>query len=577
MKGHGVLGTLIATFLIAFVLMFAGIELGIALGAITPTGASFDLRTGQVLSIEPGSPAAGNGLRVGDRVDFLQGGWKLHLAINRMDLVVGRPMVLPVIRNGKPITVAITASVPRPPPDAWTHYVNILAIFVYSMVGAVLYFMRRNTPSLVLFAYACGQATRIDNLAPLRIASPEWMPLAMVLGSISILFDNYGPLYFALLFSNDAPWVLKARRYIALAPAISFALYYYHFFEYTIWPEKFDSYLVYSVLQWCMFAFAAIAITARVTRETDAARLRWVAVGIWAQAIITAIFYIDENVRARSSGGTPIVNDIFAWFAPATFCFAYVLMRTRVIDVRVVGARTLVYGLLTAIPIGLFSVADWFFSRRLADARLATFAEFAIAVAFGVCLTTLHRRIDRIVQRMVFSSRYHAFTRIRNAIHAMPSAERSSTVFSLLTVESGRALGLASAAVFIDSGAFEFASGYGWDGCDRILDLDDPLVLFARAHGQIVHLRDVAPSHIEMPEGDGRPEVAIPIALNHHVYAIAFYGRHASGEHLDAEEEELLHELAHASGTSLARLHSAERIKELEAQNALLMSGAKAL
>jgi hypothetical protein len=578
MKGHGVAGTVVATFLIAFVLMYAGIELAAGLGEITPSGAKFDLRTGQVLSVEPDSAAARAGLRSGDRLDFSRGGWQLHLSTNRTDLMAGRPTLLPMIREGRSFIAELTVPSPKPPSDAWTHYVNIAVVFLYSMVGAVLYFMRRSTPTLVLFAFACGQATHVDNLAPLRVSTPEWMPFAMVLGSIGpTLFDVFGPLYFALLFSNDAPWVSKARRYIWTAPALLFGLYYYHFYEYTIWPERFDSYLVYSVLQWIMFAVAAVAITARLNREGDNARLRWVAVGIWAQAIIFAIFFIDENVTARSSGGTPFVNYMFAWFAPATFCFAYVLARTRVIDVRVVGARTLVYGLLTAIPIALFSMADWFFSRRLADARLATFAEFAIAVAFGVGLTTLHRRIDRFVQRMVFSARYHGFTRIRHAIHAMPSAERSATVFSLLTEEAGRALGLASAAVFIERGVFEFVAGYAWDGCDRALDLDDPLVLFARADGHVVHLRDVAPSHIDIPDGDARPEIAIPIVLDHHIYAIAFYGRHDSGEHLDGEEEDLLCELAHASGTSLGRLRSAERIKELEAQNVLLMSGMKSL
>ena len=578
MKVHGVAGTLAATFLIAFVLMYAGIQLATALGEITPNGAKFDLRTGQVLSVDPDSPAVHAGLRVGDRVDFVRGGWPLHLSTNRTQLIAGRSTVLPMLRGRRSFTATLIAPSPRAPPDAWTFYVNIAAVFLYSMVGAVLYFMRRSTQTLVLFAFACGQATHVDNLAPLRIASPEWMPFAMVLGSIGpTIFDVFGLLYFALLFSNEAAWVTQARRFIWIAPATLFALYYYHFFEYTIWPERFDSYLVYSVLQWLMFAVAAVAITARVNREADNARLRWVAVGIWAQAIIFAAFFIDENVTARSSGGTPLVNYVFAWFAPATFCFAYVLARTRVIDVRVVGARTLVYGLLTAIPIALFSIADWFFSRRLADARLATFAEFAIAVAFGVGLTTLHRRIDRFVQKMVFSARYHGFTRIRHAIHAMPSAERSGTVFSLLTEEAARALGLASAAVFVDRGVFEFAAGYGWDGCDRALDLDDPLVLFTRAHGQIVHLHDVAPSRVDVPEGDARPEIAIPIVVDHHVHAVAFYGRHASGEHLDGEEEDLLCELAHASGTSLERLQSAERIKELEAQNALLLGGAKAL
>ncbi|HZZ65574.1 MAG TPA: hypothetical protein VFE17_08760, partial [Candidatus Baltobacteraceae bacterium] len=339
---------------------------------------------------------------------------------------------------------------------------------------------------------------------------------------------------------------------------------------YTVWPDPFNSFLVVSILNLALFATAAVAISARVGADADSRRLRWVAVGIWAQFLVFAAFYVDENLNAHALGGTPLINYLFAWFQPAPLGIAYVLTRTRVIDVRVVGARTIVYALLTAIPIGLFSVADWFFSRSLEDARLATFAEFAVAVFFGIWLSTLHKRIDAFVERIVFASRHHAFQRLHHAIHALSSIELSSTATEIMCGEAAGALNLASAAVFVSRGdCYERVAERGWEGATETLERDDPLVLFTRARHRTVRLTDVAPSQSALPQGDARPEIAVPIIQHGNIAAVALYGRHVSGEHLDADEETLLGELVHAAASALDRLELSERLRQLESAAAL--------
>jgi hypothetical protein len=400
----------------------------------------------------------------------------------------------------------------------------------------------------------------------MKLAAPAWMPLAMLIATILPAMDLYGLLYFGILFSNRARWATPVRRYVLVPLILAIStLYYYHFYAYTVAPAPFNTFLAVSILNWTVFAAAAAAITARVSREADSRRLRWVAVGIWLQAIVFAVFYVDQNLNTRALGGTPAVTYLFAWFLPAPLCIAYVLMRTRIIDARVVGARTVVYGLLTAIPIGLFSIADWIFSRKLEDARLATFAEFALAVLFGIWLNTLHKRIDRFVERIVFASRHHAFQRLRYALHALPSVERSETAIAMICTEAADALQLASAAVFMErSGPYERVAAVSWDGCAESLEPDDPLVLYARSEHHAVRLPEVAPSGSVVPHGDAKPEIAVPIMQHHRTIAVAFYGKHRNGEHLDADEEALLSELAQAAGSALDRLQSIQRVRELE-------------
>ena len=560
------LSGVIAASLIAYVLLYAAIEFAKAFGLIAPPGYNADPRTGDIISVAADSAAGRAGMRAGDRIDFSEGGWLLHLSVDRTYLFAGHPSALPVLRNGQPRTIVLSVPHASPPRDAWVNVVNIVLLLFYSGIGSALYFMRRNTATLVFLALACGEAIQVDNLDPMKIASPGWMPFAMLLASLGPAIGQYGLLYFGILFSNQAAWAPVIRRYVLLPLIVMLsALYYYHFFAYTVAPAPFDTYLVASILNWLVFAAAAVAITTRVGREADSRRLRWVAVGIWAQALVFAIFYVNQNLTARALNEYGLVDFLFAWFQPAPFCIGYVLMRTRIIDARVVGARTLVYGLLTAIPIGLFSIADWIFSRKLADARLATFAEFGLAVLFGIWLNTLHKRIDRFVERIVFASRHFAFQRLRHAIHALSSVERSETATEMLCAEAAGALQLASAAVFMEhGGVYERVAQVGWDGCADAMDPDDPMVLFARSQHHSVRLAQVAPSRSILPKGDAMPEIAIPIMQHHQVIGVAFYGKHRSGEHLDGDEENLLGELSQAAAAALQRLQSIERVRELE-------------
>jgi len=572
MNTQAVFRTALVVWLVAVTLLYAAVEFALGLGVLAKPGVTFDLRSGTVTAVTPGSPAALAGIRIGDRADFARGGWQLHLSLGRSDLVTGRTTALPLIRDGKSVVASLVGPPMSAPPDSWDHFVNVASLLAYAGLGALLFALRRNAASLVFFALACAYSLRVNNLALLSAAPPSWMPIAMLFCSVaSVVPQTFGLLYFGLLFANDAAWVANARRYVFIPAVVIAALYYYHFFGYTVWAQPFDTYLAFSILTWLVFVVAATAITARMSRDPNPARLRWVAIGLWIQALVDAAFLVDQNLQGPT-GGTALISHLWAWFQPGLLCIAYVLLQTRVVDARLVGARTIVYGALTAIPIGLFSIVDWVFSRRLEDARLATIVEFVVAVLFGVGLNALHKRIDRFVDRIVFADRHHAFVRLRNATHALPSTERSATVYGLLANESAAALKIASAAVFVSSaGGFERVAHSGWNESARVLSDDDPIVLFARSQGRTVRLADFAGSEAALPKGEARPEIAIPLFVGHAMAGVVVYGNHVSGEHLDADEEERLAELVHAGGSALTRLASGDRIRELEAQNALLL------
>jgi len=288
-------------------------------------------------------------------------------------------------------------------------------------------------------------------------------------------------------------------------------------------------------------------------------RMRWVAAAILVYIGSLVLFFIDQVVNRTS---TPWINWLFD-FNPAALAFAYALMVGRVVDIRIAGGRAVIYGVITTVPVALLAFADWFFGRRLEDARLATVFEIGIALAFSFWLQALHRRINRFSERVFFASRNRAFERIHHLTRALPFAEKVSTIESLLAEETAHTVGFASGALFrADDGKFVRTASFGWDGAAQALDPDDPMVLFARSEHQGVHLTNVAESKATLPPGNAKPAFALPIVVGRRTIAVAFYGGHRDGEAIDAAEEQLLAGLAHAAATAYEHLHAEERERE---------------
>jgi hypothetical protein len=515
-------------------------------------------------------------LRAGDGIDFARAGWPMHLWLNRGELLDGQTIMLPILRSGRSFDARVTGTLRA---SGRTQHVlgwiGASATMFYLLLGLLIYAMRRNAATFAFFAFCAGSGFGA-NTSVMWIAPPNWEPLATALATFQPVTGLYGFLYFGLLFGATQHLrgyqVLK-RLWIPYF-VVTVLVYWMHFYSAAFSGDR-VLYTLYTVLSLVAIYASVIIITARlrVERGAQAVRLRWVAVALWFQAILYSLLYIEQNVTPLASyNATSWFDTIFYSFKIGPLAIAYALLQTRVIDVRIVGGRALVYGALTAIPIGLLSLVDWVFARQLADARLATVFEIVVAVLFGVWLNVLHKRIDRFVERVLFASRHRSFQRLRHVIHALPAARQQSSVQNILTEEAASALHLASAALFLlADDSFERVASFGWDQCVYRLGFDDPLVLFARSSHASIHLQDVSPTAAApVPVGDAKPGLAIPILVGHLPAAVALYGSHTNGEPVDLDEEQLLIDLCHAASGALERLEAIEHRRNLELQLAML-------
>jgi len=555
----------------AFVLSFPVVQLLLDSGNFmelnpAPIGATTDYASGMVKAVLPGTPASRAGIRPGDRIDYARGGWMMRFWIRSGHLRVGTPATLPIVRADQATSVTLIA--PRPAPISTSLLIvdlaRILAALIYIVLGCGFYFASRTTLSLAFMIFCFAMIGPFANTAWMHVSPPWAEPLAAFAGALLPLASSWSYLIFCLRFPTGTTigrWRLVDRAVPAII-VLFFLMYYGHFYTVAFIDGENDPlYNVFVSFAWLANFLGAGAFIARYwnTRGAETIRMRWVAVALAVYLGILGAFFIDQVLRANA-----IWVSYLTLFNPAPFAFAYALVRGRIIDVRIFGGRAIVYAALTAIPVALLAIVDWFFARRLQDARLATFLEVGLAVAFSFWLRGLHRRIDRFVERVFFASRHRALERVRHITRALPFTERIETIETMLCDETAAALQLASAALFrTEKDAYIRTASRDWENAAERLDPDDPLILFARSSNAGVHLEDVPHSHAPVPKGDAKPAFGLPITVGRRVIAVVLYGNHVNGEPIDGEEEGLLNALAHASATAYEHLHALEREREI--------------
>ncbi len=314
-----------------------------------------------------------------------------------------------------------------------------------------------------------------------------------------------------------------------------------------------EAYASFAVLIWVSYACGLLAYLdrRRVATGDELLRSRWVAVAIAIHVGIEAVFL------ALNARGYGLVAAYVFMLNPAPYAFAYALVSGRIVDARVFGGRALVYATITSIPIALIALADWLFAKELENVRLAGVVEVAIAVAFSFWLQTLHRRIDRFVERTLFAGRHRAHQTLARMAEALALAERPQTIEAMLVKDVRAVLDLTCAALLraVDGG-YELVASVDCDDLPKRLDTDDPLVLYARASRSIVALED-------LPIGPLKPAYAQAVVAGNRAFAILLYGAHHSGEAIDTEEAQLIQRLAHAGANAYEHLLLVERDREI--------------
>ncbi|MHB1544470.1 MAG: hypothetical protein ACYCS1_09525 [Gammaproteobacteria bacterium] len=300
----------------------------------------------------------------------------------------------------------------------------------------------------------------------------------------------------------------------------------------------------------------------------DRLRIRWI---LASTALLVPIVLLSALTSRTPINGstsrTPTIQVVILWlFVVMLGLYAFAVLRQRLVDVRIALNRAIVFGLLMATVVGLFALAESLIERSAIGRDAGIALEIVLPLLLGILFHQLHRRIESLVDRLIFRNEH----RSREVLRAFVRDAGFIGSLEVLTERIARAFGTHAGG---QGAALYEPSGSGWQRTnahgpslfpDRV-ETDDSGVVRLRATLTPLDLHGMG----SVLGSDG---LALPLALRGGLFAILLIGPRPAGRYAQSEIERL-EILAHEVGAALfalrARINQAE-LDTLEIRNALL-------
>ncbi len=305
----------------------------------------------------------------------------------------------------------------------------------------------------------------------------------------------------------------------------------------------------------------------------DYQRIRWV---IWGCVIGLPAFLVAEISQVTSlpvgpfgAGGIP--EDVFGlvYLVNGVLCLFVVqaVRRDSVVNVSIPLRRATVLGLLLSVPA--------FFLHQEVEVlddfvHLPGWAWVLVASVLAFMIARLHELATELADGWFDLEYRRTEAHLDEVAQTIQHADSLAEMERLLVDEPLRSLVLTSAALFREeAGAFRRHVSAGWDAsASQVLDAAT-LAPRGRLLCAEYPIGLGAMPNAKLPEGLGRPVLAVPVGNPRRCFAVALYSGHEAGTDLDKRERELLAGLARQAEIAYAYLEGEmlrQRVADLESR-----------
>ena len=516
------------------------------------------------------------GLHTGDRVDLSEQPLGTRVLI-ASDLYIGGSRALPlgqiyhivVSRGSVRVSVPVRTTSPTTFPGIrlarWLGFFGVLCI---ALIALAVVWRGRNRAAVGLGLFAIA-----------------WLVggslVAMPLQGVAALAAYFGALTFDLLLRVGlyimaesmvgAALSLRARRQwraaflVVLGAGAIYELIGPLVYVVTGWGwAEFPANPYGLVLTASLLIPVALLFTGHQRAEgAERARLGWM---LWGGGLFaTGILVTDIAVSTL-----PLeIAGLVAWVLSFAV-FLYAVLRHRVVDVKVVLSRSLVYAMTTSLVLGLFALFESLMERTAIGHSASLVLELAVPLGIGVSLSTVHRRIDTLVDRVIFRRQYQEEVALRRFAKESAFVSQAETLLDLAVEQVLLHVG-APWVAFYEYGpeGYRRVRQTGEKDLPEAIATDDLALVKLRAHDSDVDLH-------EAPSGLGRDGYVFPLRSRDHLLGVLVIGPRP-GEHYASEERELFAHVAHAVGASLFALRAQATEEELSAARSEIESSAARL
>lgn len=196
--------------------------------------------------------------------------------------------------------------------------------------------------------------------------------------------------------------------------------------------------------------------------------------------------------------------------------------------------------------------------------------ELLVPLGLGVSLSTVHRRIDNTVDRLIFRRQYREEIALRRFASESAFVTQLEALLDMTVEQLHRHVGAPWVAYYERTTAgYARVRQCGEHDLPHLVATDDLALVKLRAHNSEVDLH-------EAPSGLGRDGYAFPLRTRGHLLGALLVGPRPD-EHYAAEERELMAHVAHAVGASLFALRAQVTEEQLTAARAEVEASAARL
>lgn len=491
---------------------------------------------------------ARTGLHAGDRFDWSRATPEQHVRRYR-EIAAGDFVELPVIRGDRVVPVRLIMR-PRDARDRIASYAD--AVFKLFGLGIALLLIARGRGRFGFFAgvFLFGQVARegwaVSNAVlgwPLSILA---LDTVSTLGIVLVYFGVEAMI--ALCAPALKRWEVRFFRAAGLAaivpvvvfrvmdvgaalangPAVGFQ---------TLWIGQLVTDLV--ILAGYTIAF----VRARLRERDLLAWVFWTSVIGWTGPICNLILALLGR-PAPAYGALNLTLFVMAGG------YAYVSLRFKVVNLSFVANRAVVYGAVFALVVGLFTIAETIVTK-LALSKVDSIAiDLALALAVAFSLKPVERRVDRIVERLLFARKHATEEGLRQLIRDCPHVDDPEMLLQNVCEEARRLVGAEHVVAFERFGdaVVPVAASPAHEALVPV-SINDPVVVRMRS--------SLAPVELgAMRSTLGTAGTAYPMLSRGRMVGALLFGDKVGERAYDPDERTLLAQLAHETGTSLLFLRT---------------------
>jgi hypothetical protein len=510
------------------------------------------------VTVDPGSPAARAGLRDGDTIRCLHvRDYEMLFPTFQLPGYGTSPIHGCVVRNGGEVPFELIA---RPGPPAKDIYgglgfvvLRIFAYLVFLFVGSALVMLRPSLMTWLLFVFCVLTSPAAAASDGLTALSPLSYVLIIIPTQLGQFASTASLLLFTLVFPDSSlpqGWRRAAFWIVCAVGLSSTAIKMVQLFG-TVTTGFFSDPLTLNMNLIAAIAVVVVTLGRLVgMKPVDRARFGWVAFGIVVGVVANYLRLLPSDALFTSFAGTLTV------VMPITLMYA--ILRRHVIDVRFAISRTVVYGAVTTVIIGVIAGVDFLTGEYLHGLRIALAIDALVTISLGVALHRMYGTIENAVDMLVYRRKHEAENYLKRLANTLLRADREATIDRALVDDPFERLDLAMAALLRGDGdRYTTVSAQGWNGIAPSFDREHDVVRFLATERRRFELRDLRERvRAEISEPGVMPAIAVPIFEGDDLRGFALYGLHRDGTRLDPDEVDVLESLCQTAAQAYVRIEN---------------------